>query len=67
MKSSYIVSGAQGSGKTRIAQALAAGLGLQVLDEWDGVSEIPADSVATTNVEVMQAPAGTTVIYVERG
>ncbi len=48
-----VVVAPSGTGKTRLAQQLANRFGCTaILDEWDGVSELPAGTLALTNIDL---------------
>lgn len=63
MNTPIIVFGPQGSGKTSIAQALAAQHNGRLLEEWSGQEPLQAGDVATTNI--CPPPQIDEAIYVE--
>lgn len=51
--SKIIVSSEQGTGKTAMAeQLLALYPNHTIVDEWDGMSELPENTIAFTNVDL---------------
>lgn len=60
-----IVSGAQGVGKSTIAEALLArGLGRRVVEEWDGRGKLEAGDIAVTNLHPVPAIPGAVHVQV---
>lgn len=54
----FILVGPQGSGKSKRAAEIAALLGAtEVVDEWDGISPVPAGALAVTNSIPVRASA----------
>lgn len=44
-----IVVGFEGTGKSQVAELIAAGSGLPIVEEWNGDSSLPLQCVAVTN------------------
>lgn len=58
-----VIHGPRGCGKTKHAEAFARRFGCtQIVDDWDGVSELPLDALALTNAASIRPPADARVI-----
>jgi hypothetical protein len=51
MNQRIIIVGEQGVGKSQLAALIAAGSGLPIVEEWDGISELPAQCIAVITID----------------